>query len=90
MRKLSLEYIGHVSAITNRLAEEYNTKAVSLRDLVEELEQRYRGFRQVFIDHTTGQLNLNAMIYYASPGELPSAILNLDQPVHDGSRVTFW
>jgi hypothetical protein len=30
------------------------------------------------------------MIYYGEKGGTPRAVLDLDQPIADGARVTFW
>ncbi|MBC7225183.1 MAG: molybdopterin synthase sulfur carrier subunit, partial [Anaerolineae bacterium] len=41
MKEVELRYVAHVSDITGVLKERYQTKAATLRDLVEELEARY-------------------------------------------------
>jgi hypothetical protein len=58
--------------------------------LVEELDSRYPHFRQVFVDPATGSLALNAMIYYADPGQVPVSVIDLGHPLADGGTVTFW
>lgn len=90
MKELELQYVGPVAALANLLAERYTTQAATLRALIEELDARRPGFLQMFVHPQTGQLNLNAMIYYGDPGQTPAPILNLDHPIQDGGTVTFW
>ncbi|MGQ9456690.1 MAG: MoaD/ThiS family protein [Anaerolineae bacterium] len=90
MKEVELRYVAHITDITGVPKERYRTGAATLRDLVEELEARYGGFREAFVDPATGRLRWNAMIYYRSPGEVPVAVVDLDQPLGDGAAVTFW
>lgn len=90
MKEVELRYIAHITDITGRLKERCRTDAATLRELLEELDARYGGFREAFVDPTTGQLRLNAMIYYRGRGEVPAAVVDLDRPLGDGAAVTFW
>ena len=60
------------------------------RELLEELNERYGGFQDLFINRESGRLNLNTMIYYGEEGKIPLAVIDLDQPVEDGAKVMFW
>jgi hypothetical protein len=44
----------------------------------------------MFVNPGPGTLNLNAMIYYGAPGEIPISVIDLDHPIGDGGTVTFW
>jgi hypothetical protein len=90
MKHLQLRYVAHITTLTSVLQESHQTKVATLRELVDELDLRYGGFRKLFVNSETGQLNLNTMIYYSDPGEVPISIINLDHPVSDGGTVTFW
>jgi len=90
MKELELRYVAHVTTITGKVKEIYRTRAATLRGLLDELDARYGGFHEAFVDPQTGQLRLNAMIYYRGRGEVPAAVIDLDQPVGDGAAVTFW
>ena len=90
MKQLELRYVAHITTLTGVLKEVYRTEAATLRGLLEELDARYGGFRETFIHPQTNQLNLNAMIYYREQGKVPSAVIDLDQPLADGGAVTFW
>jgi molybdopterin converting factor small subunit len=90
MKELDLQYIAHVTTVTGTLGETYRGDAGTLRTLVEELNERYEGFLTLFVSAETRGLNLNAMIYYSDPGEVPVAVLDLDRPIQDGATVTFW
>lgn len=90
MKKLSLRYVAAAYPITNQLMEEYETEAGTLRELIEELDGRYGGFCEMFIDPGSGKLTLNTMIYYGEEGKVPVAVLDVDQGISHGARITFW
>jgi len=90
MKQLELRYVAHITTITGILQEGHQTKASTVRELLDELDARYGGFRELFVSPKTGQLNLNAMIYYSDPGEVPISVIDLGHPVGDGGTVTFW
>jgi len=90
MKRLELRYVAHVTTITRILQEDYQTEASTIRELLDELDARYGGFRGLFVNPDTGQLNLNTMIYYSDPGEVPVSVIDLDHPVVDGGTITFW
>ena len=90
MKHLQLRYVAHVTTLTSVLQESHQTEVATLRELVDELDLAYGGFRKLFVSSETGQLNLNTMIYYSNPGEVPISVINLDHPVSDGGTVTFW
>ena len=90
IRRLDLRFIAHVTTITGILEESYQTGVSTIRELLNELDARYSGFRELFVNPETGQMNLNAMIYYSDAGEVPVSIIDLDHAVSDGGTVTFW
>jgi len=90
LRTLELRYVAHVTALTHCLVESHQTTASSIRELVDELEGRYPGFHEMFVNPKTETLNLNAMIYYGAPGEVPVSVIDLGHPIGDGGTVTFW
>ena len=90
MKELHLRYAGSVLPITGVFDEHYKTQVTTLRDLLTELDGKYGGFYEIFANPQTGQLNFNAMIYYSGPGKVPVAVIDLDQPVEDHAKITFW
>jgi hypothetical protein len=90
VKQLELRYVAHVTTLTNCLLESYQTMASSLRELVAELDSAYPGFQEMFVSPETAKLNLNAMIYYGAPGQVPVSVIDLDQRIGDGGTVTFW
>ena len=90
MKQLELRYVAHVTTITRILQEDYQTEASTIRELLDELDARYGGLRGLFVNPDTGQLNLNTMIYYSDPGEVPVSVIDLDHQVVDGGTITFW
>jgi hypothetical protein len=90
VKRLELRYVAHVTTLTNCLLESYQTAASSLRELVIELDATYPGFREMFINPETATLNLNGMIYYGAPGQVPISVIDLDHPLGDGGTITFW
>jgi hypothetical protein len=90
MKQLELRYVAHVTVLTDCLREIHQTTAPSVRALVDELDSKYPGFREMFVNPKTETLNLNSMIYYAAPGEVPLSVIDLSHPIDDGGTVTFW
>jgi molybdopterin converting factor small subunit len=90
VRQLDLRYIAHVTMVTGTLEENYQTDASTIRELLDRLDARYSGFRALFVNPETGQMNLNAMIYYSDVGEVPVSVIDLDHAINDGGTVTFW
>jgi hypothetical protein len=90
MKELNLRYAGSVVPVTGILEERYETQGTTLRDLLTELDETYGGFLEIFVNRSTGKLNFNAMIYYGGPGKVPVAVIDLDQPIEDHAKITFW
>jgi hypothetical protein len=90
MKKLQIRYVACVLPITGIMEEECNSDAGTMRELLEELEVRYGGFCDLFINRESGRLNLNTMIYYGEDGKAPVAVIDLEQPIKDGASVMFW
>ena len=90
MKKLELRYVAAVYPITNKLSEIFETDAGTLRELIQELDDIYGGFTEMFIDSRTGGLTLNTMIYYGAKGSVPKGVLDADQPIDDQATITFW
>ena len=90
MKKLHLRYVACVYPITGIMEEEWDSAADTMRELLEELDGRYGGFCDLFVNRDSGRLNLNTMIYYGEEGRAPVAVIDLDQPIQQGASVMFW
>jgi molybdopterin converting factor small subunit len=90
MIRLKLRYLAHVSMVTGVLQEVCETQATSLKALLDELDQRYGGFQDLFLSSKGSGFNLNAMIFYQPPGKIPAPAMNLQSPLEDGATLTFW
>ena len=90
MIQLKLRYLAHVSMVTGVLQEIHETQPCSLKALLAELDQRYRGFQEIFVSSEGERLNLNAMIFYQPPGKLPTPAIDLNFPLENGATLTFW
>jgi hypothetical protein len=90
MIRLKLRYLAHVSMVTGILQEFHETQSTSLKALLGELDQRYRGFQDLFVSSEGKGLNLNAMIFYQSPGKLPAPAIDLNFTLENGATLTFW
>jgi len=87
MASLELRYVAHISAITGKLAEHYETDAATLRQLVKELDMHYPGFRETIEDPNTGRLSLKAMIYYGDKNRPHLSVTDLDSPIRRDGHV---
>lgn len=90
MKELHLRYAGPVTAITQILDERYETHSDTLRGLLDELNAKYGGFHEMFMDKEKGRLCLNIMIYYHELGKSPCPMMDLDQIIRDHSTLFFW
>ncbi len=90
MKKLNLQYVAAVYPITRKLGEFYETDACTIGDLIRELDGKYGGFSEMFLDTAASVLTLNTMIYYGEIGSVPRGVLKPDQPILDGATITFW
>lgn len=90
MKRIELRYVAATYPITSRLSEIYETDATTLRDVIGELDERYGGFDEMFIEPDSGRLTLNTMIYYGERNAVPKGVLDADLPVADGAVITFW
>jgi molybdopterin converting factor small subunit len=90
MVRLELKYLAHISMVTGLLEEAYESNAVTFRELLDELEERFSGFREIFLDPDSSQIKISAMIQVKPEGKNPFPVIDLDQPIPDGSIVTFW
>jgi hypothetical protein len=88
---LELRYVAHVTMLThNTLKETWETNTTTIRDLVDELDLCYHGFKKTFVENESGQLRMNAMIYYNRPGDVPISVIDLDLVLSDQGVITFW
>ena len=90
MKDLYLRYAGCAIPITGILHEQWKTPVKTLRGLLGELDAKYGGFHEIFIDPKTGEMKFNVMIYYTGAGRAPIPVIDLDQPIEDHSEITFW
>lgn len=90
MKRLELRYVAAVYPITSTLSEQYDTSANTVRELITELNERYGGFSEMFLDLKTDGLTLNTMIYYGEEGSVPKGVLDADQEISGGATLTFW
>ena len=90
MIDLYLRYAGSAIPITGILDEHFKTNIKTIRGLLSELDVKYGGFNEMFIDRQTGEMNFSVMIYYSGAGQAPIPVIDLDQPVENNSIITFW
>jgi molybdopterin converting factor small subunit len=88
--KLEILYIAHFSMLPGVLKETLMTSGETFRALITELDGKYKGFQDLLVDRSTGQLCLNAAIYYCEKDKVPVTVIDLDHSVEDGATITFW
>jgi len=90
MIRLKLRYLAHVSMVTGTLQEFHETRASTLKALLDELNEKYHGFEDLFIRSEGDGLKLNAMIFYQPSGKIPAPAMDLNSLLEDGATLTFW
>lgn len=90
MKNLELRYVGHISMMTGCLKEACQTETATIRELLAELTVKYAEFQRVFVNPSTSKMNFNVMIYYAGEGKAPVSVIDVDHPIENGAKITFW
>ena len=90
MIDLSLRYAGCAIPVTGILHEHCKTNMKTIRGLLSELNAKYGGFNEMFIDRRSGEIKFSVMIYYCRAGQAPIPVIDLDQPIENHSIITFW
>jgi molybdopterin converting factor small subunit len=90
MKEIELRYVAHLTALTNETKEQFNSEVDTIRELISQLNEKYPGFEEIFVQPLTGRINFNAMIYYSERGDVPVSVIDLNHPIEDRSTITFW
>ena len=61
-----LSYIAHITTLSGKLKEDFETNAENFVDLIAELDRIYPGMKFMFIDERTKNLKINSMIFYST------------------------
>lgn len=87
---LYVKYAGHISVVTGKLKEVIEMKGETVYDLLRELDRKYPGFQDIFINPEDGILNLRTAISLQRSGECASQILDPKFKLKGGDNIMLW
>lgn len=90
MANLYIKYGGHISFITGKLKESVELRGKTVDALLSELDEKYPGLKEIFIDPETGILNLRTNIYLRRSGEPTIGLLDREFELSDGDTLMLW
>ncbi len=90
MPKLKCNYGVHFTEITQKIRETIELRGNQLIDLINALEQKYKGFRVEFIDSSTGKLRTSNGIMLERENASTRGLTSLNAELRDGDILTFF
>lgn len=90
MPKIECVYGLHFSEIAQKLRETFEFEGKSLGDLINVLDERYRGFKEELIDSGTHGLVTRNQILVVRGEESTRPLLSLDAEIMEGDFLTFY
>lgn len=90
MPKIKCNYGLHFSEIAHRLEETVELKGNRLSDLINLLEENYRGFKNELINSETGELLTRNGILIEREGESTSSLHSPGAELRSGDVLTFF
>lgn len=88
MKKLDLNYVVHFHDLTGKPDEVYETEAETCLDLINELEEKYPGFKKLLVLEDGRPRVQNAMILYHK-GVRAHPVGDFSGEIGDGDYITF-
>lgn len=84
------KYVGHIAVMTGKIREPLSLEDVrSISDLLFKLDEKYPGFREVFMP-PGGVFNSRTGIICRRAGQPSFGIIDENQEIQDGDVLTFW
>ena len=90
MPTIHAKYSLFAVVMTGKYDEPIETKETTVGGLLDELDKRYPGFKEVFIPPEYGVLNLRTMITIKRIGTPPFGVLDPKTEIKDGDEILFW
>ena len=90
MIHLLVKYGGHVSLATGKFEEEYGLHGTTITDLIEELDTKYPGFKDIFVPSQYGIMNMRTSIFLRRAGQPAQPILDPKFELNDGDNLLMW
>ena len=87
MKKLDLNYVVHFHDQTGKADEIYETEAATAGELIDELELRYPGFKDMLI--RDGRFRAQNAMILSRKGVRAHGVFSTEHSVEDGDVITF-
>ena len=90
MPTLKCNYGLHFTELAQKYRDTIEMKGTRLQDLINLLEEKYKGFKDELIDPATGKLATRNMILFEREKENTGVLFSLDSELRDGDILTFF
>ncbi len=90
MVEIVVKYGGHISLATGRLEENFHLKGGTVTELVDQLDKKYPGFKEMFVPPQYGIMNMRTAIFLRRPGGPAQPILDPSFALQDGDCLLMW
>lgn len=84
------KYTVFTVAMTGKYDETIQTEEKTIGGLIDELDKKYPGFKEVFIPPEYGIMNLRTMITVKRVGMPPFGVVGPNTEIKDGDVILFW
>ena len=90
MPKLICNYGIHFTEMAQKYRDTIEMKGTRLHDLINLLDEKYKGFKKELIDPATGKLATKNMILVEREKENTGPMFSLDSELRDGDILTIF
>lgn len=89
MKRVTLRYMVHVCDLTHRAWETIEAPVATAGDVIDYLEGKYPGFRDLFVEKETGDANPRNPLVLNRAGEA-ARIIPMDTEIRSGDILGFY
>jgi hypothetical protein len=90
MPEILVKYGGHISLTTGKMEETCQLNGATVMNLIDELDVKYPGFKEMFVPPHYGIMNMRTAIFLRRPGQPAQPILDPGFELHDGDCLLMW
>jgi hypothetical protein len=87
---LHLNYATWIITVTGKWHELIETKSGTMLDLISELDEKYPGFKDIFIPPDVKELNVRTMVLLRRAGQHTRPIIDPNEKLLDGDTLLFY
>jgi molybdopterin converting factor small subunit len=85
-----LNYLSHIIVVTGKSRETIDTTGQTIYDLISELNEKYPGIKNIFVEPESGILNVRTMIHLERSRQPLIVVMDLSFKIEDGDIIYLW